>query len=115
MTTEATKGGVLMYVNEGINCKPREDLNMHKPKELESYFIEVINDDCKNSIIGTIYRHPCMERNQFIDEYMKPLNDELHADQQRCRTCDPELRKKKCAFIAVAKWTIEGRKAIRHY
>ena len=43
MSTEASKGGVLIYVKEGINCIPREDLNIHKSKELESYFIEVIN------------------------------------------------------------------------
>ena len=46
--TEANKGGVLIYVKEGIDFKPREDLNMYKPKELESYFIEVINQKGKN-------------------------------------------------------------------
>ena len=28
MPTHASKGGVLMYIRTGINCKPREDLNM---------------------------------------------------------------------------------------
>ena len=37
------KGGVLIYTREGIAYKPREDLQMHKSKELESYFIEKIN------------------------------------------------------------------------
>ena len=41
--TEATKGGVLIYVKEGIEFKPREDLNIYKPKELESYFLETID------------------------------------------------------------------------
>ena len=41
--TEAKKGGVLIYVKEGINFKPRPDLNMYRQKELESQFIEVIN------------------------------------------------------------------------
>ena len=34
MPTEATKGGVLIYVKNGINYKPREDLNMHRPNEI---------------------------------------------------------------------------------
>ena len=63
MPTYASKGGVLIYVKDGIDYKPREDLNMQKPKELESYFIEQINQKGKNSIIGIIYRHPCMDKN----------------------------------------------------
>ena len=50
---------------------------MHKSKELESYFIEAINEKVKNSVIGTIYRHPCMNQYHFIDDYMKPPNDKL--------------------------------------
>ena len=42
MPTHASKGGMLIYVKDGIDCKPREELNMHKSKELESYFIEAI-------------------------------------------------------------------------
>ena len=60
MPTEAEKGGVLIYAQENINFIPREDLNIQKSKELESYFIEAINTNGKNIIIGVIYRHPCM-------------------------------------------------------
>ena len=42
--TEASKGGVLLYVNNKIpNFKPRNDLNIYSPKVLESAFIEIIN------------------------------------------------------------------------
>ena len=41
--TEATKGGVLIYVRTGINFKPRNDLTVYKSKELESIFIEIVN------------------------------------------------------------------------
>ena len=75
--TEAAKGGVLIYAKVGIDFIPREDLNIYKTKELESYFIESINAKGKNSIIGTIYRHPCMDQNEFIDDFMQPLNDKL--------------------------------------
>ena len=42
MPSHSSKGGVLIYIKEGINYKPREDLNIWKEKELESYFIEQI-------------------------------------------------------------------------
>ena len=86
MPTEASKGGVLIYVKEGIGTIPREDLNMHKSKELESYFIEAINEKGNNSIIGTIYRHPCMNQNHFIDDYMKPLDDKLLKENKTTST-----------------------------
>ena len=81
--TEASKGGVLIYAKEGIDFKPREDLHIYKPKELESHFIEAINEKGKNIIIGTIYRHPCMYKNLFIDEYMLPLNDKLAKENKK--------------------------------
>ena len=81
--TEANKGGVLMYVKEGISYKPRTDLNIYKPKELESYFVEVINQNSPNSIVGVIYRHPCMDANTFNLEYLKPLNEKLGKDNKK--------------------------------
>ena len=83
MGTEAAKGGVLIYVKDDINYMPRDDLNMHKPKELESFFIEIINARGKNTLLGTIYRHPCMDQNTFIDDYIKPLNDKLIAENKK--------------------------------
>ena len=83
MPSHSSKGGVLIYIKEGINYKPREDLNIWKEKELESYFIEQINPRGKNLIIGTIYRHPCMDGKEFVDDYMKPLNDKLEGDNKK--------------------------------
>ena len=40
MPTYSKKGGKLIYIRNGIDYKPRLDLNMHKEKELESFFIE---------------------------------------------------------------------------
>ena len=68
--TEGTKGGVLIYVKSGIDFKPRNDLKICKSKELESAFIEVINKNESNDVIGVIYRHPCMNENDFIDNYL---------------------------------------------
>jgi hypothetical protein len=47
MPTHASKGGVLIYVKDGINYKPRQDLEIQKPRELESCFLEEINPSGK--------------------------------------------------------------------
>ena len=75
--TEGTKGSVLIYVKSGIDFKPRNDLKIYKCKELESAFIEVINKNGSNDIIGVIYRHPCMNENDFIDNYLTQVTDKL--------------------------------------
>ena len=81
--TQSTKGGVLIYVREGIDFEPREDLNIYKEKELESYFVEVIQEKYLNSIVGVIYRHPCMDESTFINDYMQPLNDKLQNENKK--------------------------------
>ena len=75
--TEGTKGGVLIYVKNNINFKPRPDLNIYKSKELESAFIEIINDKSTNDIVGVIYRHPCMPSPEFVDVHLRSIFDKL--------------------------------------
>ena len=53
--------------------KLRPDLTVYKKGELESVFIEIIQKERKNIVVGSIYRHPCM---QHI-EYLKPLSEKL--------------------------------------
>ena len=66
-----------------INFFPRPDLDIYKSRELESYFIEVLNPKGKNTIIGTMYRHPCMDQNLFLDDFVKPLCDKLTAENKK--------------------------------
>ena len=75
--TEATKGGVLIYVKKGLDYKLRNDLNIYKPKELESKFVEIVNKGSANEIVGVIYRHPSMCENEFTDIYMSTIFDKL--------------------------------------
>ena len=82
VSTEASKGGVLMYVRNDIDYYQRNDLNIYKSKELESIFIEIINPKGRNTIIGTIYRHPCMDQDLFLDDYIKPLCDKLSSENK---------------------------------
>ena len=83
-STESTKGGVLLYAKVGINFIPRDDLSgsMYKSKELESFFVEVVNPNESNNIVGVIYRHPCMNEILFNDDYIKPLNEKLSSENK---------------------------------
>ena len=75
--SEAKKGGVLIYIKNGIDFKPRPDLSMYKAKELESLFIEIINPTAKNTLIGCVYRHPSMDMKSFNHEHLKYLVTKL--------------------------------------
>ena len=55
--TESEKGGTLLYISSDLNYKVRSDLKIYKANELESAFVEVINKDQNNYIIGCIYKH----------------------------------------------------------
>ena len=81
--TQSTKGGVLIYVKNGLQFKPRLDLNMYKAKVLESFFIEVSNKNESNDIIGVVYRHPCMDESDFNEEYLKCLVDRLSGTNKK--------------------------------
>ena len=81
--TESTKGGVLIFAKTGIKYKPRNDLKVYKPKELESLFIEIINEKESNDIVGVIYRHPCMNEGEFIDEHIKGIADKLSNENKK--------------------------------
>ena len=81
--TEANKGGVLIYVTSNLNVKLRNDLDIYKSKELESVFIEIINPKETNSIVGVIYRHPCMDPTLFNDEFFNPLLTKLSKESNK--------------------------------
>ena len=70
--TESANGGVLLHIRKAINYKLRLDFTIYKKRELESVFIEIIQKDSKNIVVGCI-RHPRMQQSQFNDEYLKPL------------------------------------------
>ena len=75
--TAASCGGALLYINKNINFKLRNDLKIYEYKELESVFIEIINRKGKNTIVGCIYRHPCMEVTEFNDVFLQNILEKL--------------------------------------
>ena len=77
--SEASKGGTLIYVSDKLISKPRKDLEIYKSKELESTFIEIVVPRGKNIIVGCVYRHHGIEKNEFTDLFtpiLKKANKE---------------------------------------
>ena len=82
MHTKATKGGVLIYVKNGISFVPRNDLDIQKDKKLESCFIEIQNPNHHNSIVGVVYRHPTMDECEFINDHLCELTQRLSKENK---------------------------------
>ena len=55
---------------------------IYKKRELESVFIEIIQKNYKNMIVGCIYRHPCMQHNEFNEKYLKPFSEKLVSENK---------------------------------
>ena len=73
--TKAEKGGSLIYISSSLNSKRRLDLEalMYKSEVLESTFIELINPEKKNVVVGCVYRHPSMDLDEYNNEFMEPF------------------------------------------
>ena len=82
--TESDKGGVIIYVKENIDIKRREDLEgkMYKSRELESVFLEIINEGKKNEIFGCIYRHPSMSIDFFNENIFNGFIEKLAGENK---------------------------------
>ena len=50
---------------------------MYKSETLESIFIEIINTNNKNIVVGCVYRHPGMDANEFNKHYLSIFNEKL--------------------------------------
>ena len=55
---------------------------IYKTKELESVFIEVINSEGKNTIVGCVYQHPCMNPTEFTENYLSELLQKLSKEDK---------------------------------
>ena len=75
--TEANNGGALLYINSKNTYKKREDLQIYKPREIESVFVEIIYPHEKNILVGCIYRRPCMSIKEFNNSYLEVLLEKL--------------------------------------
>ena len=71
-------GGALIYIKDHMKLKRRPDLEelMYKSRELESVFIEVINERSERNY-GCVYRDTSMEVDEFNDKYISPLLEKI--------------------------------------
>ena len=59
--TESSAGGTLIYIFQSLSYKPRKDLQIYCPKELESTFTELLIPNWQSHLIGVVYKHPSMK------------------------------------------------------
>ena len=71
--TEASKGGTLLYIANGIRYKLRKDVLICKLKQLKPTFVELVNSNRKNIIKGSIHKHPTLNNQYFLGGYIVPL------------------------------------------
>ena len=55
---------------------------MYKSRELESVFLEIVNDGKRNEIFGCIYRHPSMELDEFNKKFFKDFIEKLASENK---------------------------------
>ena len=84
--TETSHGRSGIYISKSINCIKRDDLKFNSKGDFESTFIEIIQHNKKNMIIGCIYRHPSSTINvkDFNDRYIDPLLNKLNREGKLC-------------------------------
>ena len=81
--TESSSGGTLLYISKNLNYINRPDLNLYKSKELESTFVEIIQPKKnRNLIVGIIYRHPCMDIDEFNAHYLPKLLSKISKESK---------------------------------
>ena len=76
--TESANGGSLLYISKNLNYIRLSDLALYKAKELESVFVEIdLPKRKRNLVVGCIYRHPCMNTDEFNTQYLPKLLFEI--------------------------------------
>ena len=81
--TEGPNGGALIYIKNDIIYKVRNDLKIYQRKKLESVFIEIINPNNRNIIVGCVYCHPSMEVNEFNSLFLNTLSENLFSEKNK--------------------------------
>ena len=71
--TEASKGGVCLYISVDIDFKPKNENKNYESKMIESLFIKIIHKNESNAIVGVLYRHPSMDMDDFNEAKLELL------------------------------------------
>ena len=81
-STETSAGGTLLYIVNHLSYKHHNDLNIYKKNELESTFIEIVNQKKSNIIVEVIYRHPSIGLTNFNCNYLHKLLENISKEQK---------------------------------
>ena len=79
---EFAAGANLLYISNFLSHKPRNDLCIYKSTELKSTFIEILNPNKTNVIVGCIHLFPHMDLNEYNDYYVNNLLDKLSKEKK---------------------------------
>ena len=80
--TESSAGCVLLYISQKFSYKPRKDLHIYCPKELESVFIELTIPSKPNFIVGTVHKHPSMQHCKFNNDFLENLLNKIQTEKK---------------------------------
>ena len=81
--TEASCGGLLLYIMDTLKYIYRKDLQIYKAAELESTFIQLLWIFLwKKYNCGFIYRHPSMHSSEFNSIYLHDLLEKLSQENK---------------------------------
>ncbi len=81
--TEKRGGGVGIYVSKQLEYKIRNDLTENIEDIIETKFVEVVNNNGKNLIIGVIYRPP----NKSFAAFENTMNKILEKIDRENKLC----------------------------
>ena len=84
--TKTARGGTAIYVKSTHHTIERNDLKICN-KEYESTWIEILNQKCKNVVIGCIYRHPHYDNLDDFNSYVKNLFLKLNKENKEVYIC----------------------------
>ena len=74
------------YIANHLSYKLCDDLNIYKKSELESTYVEIINQKTSNVIVGMIYRHLYMNITDFnkniLIKYLNGLLDKISKEDK---------------------------------
>ena len=82
-TGTSLKSGCGLYISSHLNFIPRKDLDkhIHDENEFEAKWIEIINKNQPNTLVGTIYRHPSKTDINFIN-YLTTSLQKINKEQK---------------------------------
>ena len=72
----------MIYIDQNVKYKIKEDLKLYKSKEIESTFLEIIENNQKNVIVGCLYKHPGVAIQEFTNGFICPLLEKLLTEKK---------------------------------